>query len=323
MIADRDAFVKPRQRRWEQLQNLVDRNRLDANEWAELASGYRAVCADLAKARTIEMPSDVQGYLDDLAGRAHNRLYAVRPAGFGWSLWLDAVIGFPQALRAEWRFFWLATVLFYAPLLVGFVGAYADSAFAAMVLPEQMLTSLESMYSTEDLERGRASADATMAGFYVFNNVGIAFRCFATGVFAGLGPLWFLVYNGLIIGTSAGYLGGVGMGFNLLEFVSGHSAWELTGVCVAGAAGLRLGWALVVTEGRTVSESLIRSAPTLYRLVLGTALLLFVAAAIEGFWSASPVPRPVKYAFGIVQIVIVGSWLFFGGRQASPRAVRT
>ncbi|MEN0063684.1 MAG: stage II sporulation protein M [Myxococcota bacterium] len=318
MIADRDAFVGPRRERWESLQRLADRDRLDADEWSRLARGYRSVCADLAKARSLDLPDDVQGYLDDLAGRAHNRLYAVRPVGFGRSLWTETVSGFPRALRAEWRFFGLASALFYVPFLVGFVGALLDTSFAASVLPEGSLQQLESMYSTEDLHRGSAGADASMAGFYVFNNVGIAFRTFAMGVLAGLGSLFFLVYNGLVIGTSAGYLGSVGMGFNLLEFVSGHSAWELTGVCVAGAAGLRLGWAVVVTDGRTLAASLSRAAPALYRLVLGVTLMLCVAAAIEGFWSASPVPRPVKYGFGLVQWVIVIGWFVYGGRRMGP-----
>lgn len=315
MIADRDAFVQPRRDRWEALQEIVDRGRLSPGEWAELASGYRAVCADLARARSLELPSDVQGYLDDLAGRAHNRLYAVRPAGFGRSLWLEAVVGFPRTLRAEWRFFLLASALFYVPFAVGFTGSFLDAGFAASVLPEGSLEQLESMYSTADLERGSAGADAGMAGFYVFNNVGIAFSMFSTGVLAGLGSLFFLVYNGLVVGAQAGYLAGVGMGLNLLEFTAGHSAWELTGVCVAGAAGLRLGWAVVVRDGLPLFLSLKRAAPALFRLVLGVAMLLFVAAAIEGFWSASPVPRAGKFAFGAVQWVIVFGWFAWGGRR--------
>ena len=117
-----------------------------------------------------------------------------------------------------------------------------------------------------------------------------------------------------MIGTITGYLHSVGLGGNLMEFTSGHSAWELTGVTVAGAAGLLLGWAVVVTGRRTRLGSLRRAAPALYRLILGTAMMLVIAAAIEGFWSAGPVPRAGKYAFGVVQWCIVGAWLLLGGR---------
>jgi hypothetical protein len=52
-----------------------------------------------------------------------------------------------------------------------------------------------------------------------------------------------------------------------------------------------------------------------FRLVVGAAAMLFVAAAIEGFWSASPIPFPLKLAFGFVQIVLVAAWLLLGGRR--------
>ncbi len=316
---DREAFLAPRRPRWERLERLLAIGPDGPEEWSELAAGYRAVCADLSRARGLGLPQDVQGFLDDLAGQAHNRLYSVRPAGLGLGLVRDALVRFPREIRQQWWFFAMATAMFYGPFLIGVVGSLADPSFAASILPAGALEGLEEAYGRSDMSRG-FSGDAGMAGFYVFNNVGIAFRCFVMGVFAGLGSVFFLVYNGLMIGTVFGYLSSVGLGGNLLEFVSGHSAWELTGICVSGAAGLRLGWAIVVTEGRTRLGSLRHAAPALYRLVLGAAALIAVAAMIEGFWSAGPVPRSVKYAFGLLQWGIVFAWLLFGGRRPLARA---
>ncbi|MBX2797677.1 MAG: stage II sporulation protein M [Myxococcales bacterium] len=312
-LADRDAFVRERLKRWSELERLLAMGPKDGRGWGQLATGYRAVCADLARARSLGLPHDVQGFLDDLAGRAHNRLYSVRPTGLGLGLLRDALVGFPVELRRQWHFFLASSLLFWMPFLVGAIGAAADPAFASAILPNGQLEALEDIWSAEELSRG-FGGDASMAGFYVFNNVGIAFRCFATGILGGLGSVFFLVYNGLLIGTTFGYLSGIGLGWNLLDFTSGHSAWELTGICVSGAAGMRMGWALVVTHGRTRIGSLRAAAPSLYRLVLGIVVLLVVAAAIEGFWSAGPVPRAGKYAFGIAQWVFVGAWLLFGGR---------
>lgn len=313
-VADRDRFVQARTDRWSRVDSLLTLGPQGAQEWSELAAVYRALCADLSAARSLDLPDDVLRHLDDLAGRAHNRLYSVRPTGIPTSMFRDATVGFPRELRAQWHFFLFASLLFYLPFLVGMFGALNDPTFAVNVLPPENLQSLEQMYSTEDMVRG-SGEDATMAGFYVYNNVGIAFRTFALGALAGLGSVFYLVYNGLVIGTVAGYLGAIGLGHNLLEFTSGHTAWELTGVCVAGAAGLRLGWALMITDGRTRVGSLKAAAPSLYRLILGTTLLLLVAAAIEGFWSASPLPRTVKYVFGALQWGIVVAWLAFGGRR--------
>jgi uncharacterized membrane protein SpoIIM required for sporulation len=309
----RDAFVASRRERWERLERLLVDGPSSASEWSELAGGYRALCADLSIARSAGMPSDVQDVLDDLAGRAHNRLYAVRPTGWGAALVHDALVGFPRELRLQWRFFLLSTVLFYGPFVLGGVWAAVDPSFAATVLTPEMVEQMERMYSSAEQGRG-FGGDVTMAGFYVLNNVGIAFRCFATGALFGIGSIYCLVYNGLVIGTVAGHLGGAGLGGNLLSFVAGHAAWELTGVCVAGAAGLRLGWALVATGGSSRAGSVRRASGAIYRLVVGAAFLLLVAAAIEGFWSAGPMPFAARLVFGAAQIVIVAGWLAFGGR---------
>lgn len=313
-IADREQFVASRKERWEQLEKLVIRGPSSPEEWSLLASTYRSVCADLAAARSRGLPSDIQAFLDDLAGRAHNRLYSVRESGLGLSILSDALHGFPRELRANWLAFLLSSLLFYGPFLLGIVGALSDPAFAGRVIPQAMLEQMEEAYSGE-LVRG-FGMDANMAGFYVWNNVGIAFTVFATGILAGLGSLFYLVYNGLVIGTTMGHLASSGLGGNLLTFICGHAPWELTGICVAGAAGLQMGWAVIVTGGRTRLASLRAAGPSLYRMVLGTAVMLLVAAAIEGFWSAGPVPPAGKYVFSIVQCLIVAAWFLLGGRRS-------
>jgi uncharacterized membrane protein SpoIIM required for sporulation len=310
---DRDRFVEDRRARWSRLEALVSPSPSSAAEWSELAAGYRGLCADIARARALGVPRDVAEFLDELAGRAHNQLYGVRPTGFGRSLFRDALHEFPRELRANWGFFVLAVALFFGPFLFGVFATQVDADFAGRVLSPDQLRDMEAAYSGQIART--TSQDAGMAGFYVWNNVGIAFRAFALGVLYGFGTIFYLIYNGLVIGTVFGYLGSVGLAGNLLEFTSGHSAWELTGICVSGAAGLRMGWALVATGGRTRTQSLRDAGPALYRLVLGTTVMLLVAAAIEGFWSAGPVPRVGKFAFGVVQMAIVAAWLTFGGRR--------
>jgi uncharacterized membrane protein SpoIIM required for sporulation len=313
---DREAFVADRRARWDRLDGLVARQPTPAAEWAELATLYRSLCADLSRGRSLLLTGDVLTALEQLAARAHNALYGARQAERAGFLRLVAS-DFPRELRACGRFFALAAVLFYGPFALGFVAATIDPAYASGILPESQLVDMEKMYSGEIARE--SWQDASMAGFYVMNNVGIAFRCFATGALAGLGSLWFLAYNGLVIGTVFGYLIAVGDGGNLLAFTAGHSAWELTGIVVSGTAGLRMGWALVDTGGLSRLGSLRAAGPSVYRLIAGASAMLFVAAAIEGFWSAGPVPVVGKGIFGLIQVAVVASWLTLGGRRADPR----
>jgi len=310
----REDFVAPRQERWEALEALLRKGRHRARDTSDLARLYRGVAADLASAQSTDQPDDVLAYLDDLAGRSHSALYGTTRFG-GFNPVRLLAVEFPRELRAQWVFFALASLLFYGPFIVGTLSCLLDPSLAARVLPEAQLEMMESMYA-EAIGRGGSDADASMAGFYVNNNVGIAFRCFATGAFGGLGSLFFLVYNGAMLGTVEGYLIAQGRGWNLFLFTCGHSAWELTGIVVSGVAGLKLGWALLVTEGRTRAASLAAAGPSLFRLVAGCALMLFVAAAIEGFWSASPIPWFIKIPFAGLQVVLVVLWLALGGRGA-------
>lgn len=315
-VTDRDGFVGERRARWDRLEHLLARDWPTASEWSELAGLYRSVCADLARARSLGLGEDVTRYTDELAGRAHNALYGIRMrVGVRFVELLAS--DFPRELRAQWLTFALANLLFYGPFVVGILGALIDTSFATRIVPGETLAQMEEWYSTPDRARG-GGEDAMMAGFYISNNVGIAFRCFATGILGGLGSMFFLVYNGLVLGTMIGYLTAVGNGGNLLAYVCGHTPWELTAIVVSGTAGLRLGWSLVETQGRTRATSLRAAGPGLFKLIAGAAAMLFVAAAIEAFWSAGPVPVLGKYAFALVQCAIVASWLALGGRAATP-----
>lgn len=310
MSSTRESFVAERQERWLRLERLLSESRWSAGQVSEVSTLYRSICADLARAKALDLGEDVRAHLDRLAGRAHNQLYGGRKVQLRPVRLLAR--GFPREIRAQWAFFLAASLLFYGPMLLGIVGSLVDTSFAATVLPPEQLVMLEEMYS-DDVARAPGD-DPAMAGFYVYNNGGIALRSFVTGALAGLGTVFYLVYNGLILGTIKGYLFAVGRGINLLNFIAGHGPWELTGIVVAGAAGLKLGWALVVTEGRTRVGSLRAAGPSLFKLVAGATTLILVAAMIEGFWSATPMPGPIKWIFGLIQIAIVAVWLALGGR---------
>jgi uncharacterized membrane protein SpoIIM required for sporulation len=183
------------------------------------------------------------------------------------------------------------------------------------LLSPEMAEAMEEWYG-EGFGKGRSeSTDTGMAGFYVYNNVGVAFRCFATGVLFGLGSMFFLVYSGLHIGATAGLLTASGRGFNLLTFVATHGAFELTAIVIAGTAGLVMGYALVDTRGRRRFDSLRAHARDIVQLVMGAALMLLVAALIEGFWSPSAIPAAVKLSVALVLYLLVAAYLALAGRK--------
>ncbi len=325
MIIPQDQFVGARHRDWDALDHIIGTgegiHKLDGSSISRAAALYRSLCNDLVRAETARYSPDLMAYLHGLAGRSHNVLYgsqSLRSGGILHFLFVE----FPVALRKNWRFFALSTALFMVPYLIGLIGTLTTDGFAERVLPTSALEGMADMYSQGQSGRGEGS-DTMMAGFYVYNNVGIAFRCFATGVLFGLGSVFFLIYNGLTIGTVTGYVMAAGYGKNIWTFMCGHGPWEITAIFIAGGAGLQMGFSLVATGGLTRLGSLRKHARDIVAQVLGAAFMLCVAALIEGFWSPSGIPPEVKWGFAAVQVVIVTIFLGLSGRGLFLRAPST
>lgn len=297
----RDEFVAERSERWRQLEALLDQpsTTRDGEALRRAAALYRALCADVMQVRSLGFGPDLRWRLDALAARAHGFLYRT-PRRETLARMREILAEFPRELRRRAAFVAVAAVLFWLPFAVGLLGALVVPYFAERVLPAETLEEMSASYS-KGFAGGRASGeDAAMTGFYVQNNVGIAFRCFATGALLGAGSVFFLVYNGLNIGTVIGYLFSTGNGRNILTFVAGHAPFELGAIVISGAAGLMIGYALLDTGGLTRLAALRQAARSAVTLVVGAAVMLLMAALVEGFWSPSSAPDVVKWLVAAV-----------------------
>ena len=165
---------------------------------------------------------------------------------------------------------------------------------------------------------GRESdSDFMMFGYYIFNNVGIDFKTYASGLLLGIGSIFFMIFNGLHIGGIAGHLTNKGYIETFWPFVSGHSALELTAATIAGAAGLKLGYSLINPKGFTRGLALKQAGIDSFPLICGAGFMTFLAAFVEGFWSATPgIPNLIKYAIGIAAWLAVFSYLLLAGRKS-------
>src|SRR6185436_4182245 len=138
------------------------------------------------------------------------------------------------------------------------------------------------------------------------------------GLFAGLGSLFFLVYNGAFTGALAGYLTERGMAPTFYSFVATHSAFELTAIVLSGAAGLRIGHALLAPGRLTRRQALVQATQESAVLLYGIVALLLVAAAVEAFWSSARWLAPsIKYGVAVVCWAAVFAYFILQGRRAA------
>jgi len=322
------VFTARRQADWERLDALARAvherglRALSSDDVAQVSPLYLDVCADLSRAQAARYGAPLVDYLQGLTAATHAVLYGShaksRPiAGQRARQTLrTALEAFPRAVRRHRLAMLVSFLLFFVPFFGGLLATLADPRFAMNLVPESMLRPLLHAYRQGfGADRG-ASLDAAMAGFYVNNNVGIALRCFATGLAFGIGSAFYLVENGLMTGAIMGYVAAHGAGANIFTFVVSHGSLELGAIVLAGGAGLSLGGSMIAPGDRTRLGALQATASSVAVVVFGAAVMLFMAAAVEGFWSASGVPSTVKRLAGAVIAASLALYIVFAGRES-------
>jgi len=326
---NQDSFTAKYQPQWDEFENwLNSRNNKSSKPQqpatsisVEIPHLYRQLCHHLSLAQSRNYSAHLVEYLNQLTLRGHQRLYRAKSntlSGF-----LDFVFyEFPSLVRSQWRLFLLATVLFYGPLFGIGYAIQLDPELVYSVLPPEQVSKFKSMYDPEAKHIGtdrEADDDFYMFGYYIKNNISVGFQTFAGGMLFGLGSIFFLVYNGLVIGAVAGHLIQIGYSETFLSFVVGHGSFELTAIVIAGMAGLKLGGALVRPGLYSRGEALKRAGKVSLKLVYGVILMLVVAAFIEAFWSSKGnIDSSIKFVVGYVLWgIIIFYFLIIGRRRAT------
>ncbi|MDX1298167.1 MAG: stage II sporulation protein M [Pseudomonas sp.] len=297
----------------------LERGKADSQQCKGFAAAYRRVCQHLALAQSRGYSSLLIERLQQLAMRGHQQFYRHR-SPLGGQLLGFILAGFPRLVRAEWRFVVAGCLVFFGSLLLMGVLVYHFPDLVYGVMGPEQVADMEKMYDPDARRIGRFSErdsgdDWMMFGYYIMNNIGIAFQTFASGLLFGLGSLFFLLFNGLMIGAVAGHLTQIGYGETFWSFVVGHGAFELTAIALAGAAGLKLGWALLTPGRLPRGEALRVAAGSSVRLVGGVIVFLLLAAFIEAYWSSMSLASPtVKYAVGGALWLLVLAYLLLAGR---------
>ena len=211
---NRERFIRQRRGDWRDLERLLTRmkdtrmSRWAGHEVTKLSQLYRSVCYDLSLVQSREWGARLEQYLNDLVAQGHNCLYRSPPRSLN-SILKFLQDGFPQLLRERKIFFFVSSALFVLPFLAAMIVAANDAVLAERLVEKTSLTESSESYSQElytETDQKYADERSLMMGFYVWNNVGIAFRCFAFGIFFGIGTVVTLLFNGLHIGATTGYL---------------------------------------------------------------------------------------------------------------------
>ncbi|KFF46108.1 membrane protein [Pseudomonas sp. BRG-100] len=315
-------FESRHQQQWQtyaqQLEQL-EQGKAKAGGVADFPHQYRRLCQHLALAQQRGYSSYLVDRLQQLALRGHQQLYRHR-SQLAAKMLAFLLADFPCLVREQWRFVLIAGLLFFGSLVGIALLVYLFPDLIYSIVSAQQVAEMQGMYDPAASRLGRAaeraaSEDWMMFGYYVMHNIGIAFQTFAAGLLFGLGSVFFLIFNGLVIGAVSGHLTDIGYGQTFWSFVIGHGAFELSAIALAGAAGLQLGWSLIAPGRLARSEALRLAAHKSVRILCGVMVFLLIAAFIEAYWSSTTHIEPwLKYLVGTALWLLVAVYLIFAGR---------
>ena len=151
------------------------------------------------------------------------------------------------------------------------------------------------------------------------NNLSVAFSTFALGITAGIGTIWMLAVNGVLIGVIGAATWKAGMALQLWSFVAPHGVLELPAIFISGGAGLEIARGLLFPGFLPRRQSLAQAGGRGARLLLGTIPMLVVAGVIEGFFSPSAAPVAMKFILAGALFAALLAYLFVANRpQPKP-----
>jgi uncharacterized membrane protein SpoIIM required for sporulation len=238
------------------------------------------VAGDLAYARRRFPADPVVAHLEQLTQRGRHAVYNTARAR--QTVVEFASHGYWRRVRERPVLLLIAIVCLAGPTLLAGYWAWRDPGAAGGLVPQSYQSVTEPRPAGQSLGISVDDESAIAANIFT-NNIQVAFLAFAGGILFGLGTLWVLIQNGVMLGAVAGLAIGAGNGRPFFELVVAHGVLELSCIVVAGLAGLRIASAIVDPGTRPRSVALREESRAAVEIVLGTAFWLVVAGLVEGF----------------------------------------
>ncbi|MDQ6749523.1 MAG: stage II sporulation protein M, partial [Actinomycetota bacterium] len=301
-----ERFQTEREPRWRELERLLEdargrSERLGPDGVRRLGERYRAASADLALARRSFAGDPLVARLEDLVGRTRPLVYDA--PGERGSLRSFASRGYWRRIAERPQPVLVAWALLIGAGLLGLLWSRHDPEAAIGVVPAAFRGG---MRHSNDLGLSPGEQSAFSTEIFT-NNIKVSFLAFAGGLAAGLPTGAALLYNGLLLGVLGGLADHAGSGETFFELVFPHGVLELSCIAVSGAAGLRVGWALVEPGRRRRAVALQAEARRAVEVVLGTIPWLVLAGLVEGFLT------PRGLGLGAVLSIGLGLGVLFWG----------
>ena len=290
--------------------------RMSALELTRLIDDYQALTADLARARSLGASGETVDQLNRIAVAGHNLLYGhirLRERG-GRSMSFGA---FAFLVRKHAWAVILSAAMFFGAALASFVAVQFYPSLGYDLLSEDFLdfdpASKENLHAIPSLAR------PVVSSLIISNNVQVTLLAFGFGLTAGIGTTVLLIFNGIHLGSVAGWMTLQGKQRALWGWIMPHGGTELLAICLAGAAGYLFAAAIVAPGQVRRSTALRNIGGDALGIELGCMVMLVIAGLIEGFVSPSSIDYASRVGVLGATLMLWTVYFIFAGRSSAQK----
>ncbi len=244
---------------------------------------YLDITDDLAYANTYYPDSNTTQYLHQLAGHAHRQIYSTKKESIN-SIIHFYKYSFPLLFYKYRKFLWISMVVFVLFAAIGAFSAAHDGNFVRLILGDEYLN-----MTIANIEKGDPMAVFKQKGAFnmflgiTINNIKVALYTFVYGLLFGLGTLYYLMRNAIMLGSFQYFFYDQNVFWESVLTIWIHGTIEIFVIIVAGAAGLVLASGILWPGTYTRKEAFIMKARDGLKIVISTLPFFILAGFLEGF----------------------------------------
>jgi uncharacterized membrane protein SpoIIM required for sporulation len=276
----------------------------------EMADRFTELVNDLGFAKTFYPQSRVTVYLNNLASGIYLGIYKNKKEESSRIVrfWKTEL---PLVIRKHHLILLYSFLIFLIFALMAAFSAANDQEFVRGVLGNDYVEMTEQNISKGDPFGVYKEQDPlSMFLWIAVHNVQVSFTIFVAGILAGLGTIWLLFNNGVMLGAFQYYFFSKGLGWKSVLVIWIHGTLEISSIIIAGAAGIVLGKSLVFPGTYERLPSLKLGAKDGFKMMIGLVPVFVIAAFLEGFitrYSRMPVWLSILILFISAGFII---WYF-------------
>lgn len=275
------AFVKANKDKWLAFENVLHHKKNISPD--DLADLYLEVTDHLSYARTFYPRSATSEYLNQLASQSHLLLYKTKKSAS--RKWLTFFAkDFPLLFYPYRKVLGVAFLVFVVFSAIGAFSAATDAAFVRSILGDDYVNqTLQNIDNGDPMAIYKSTGELQLFLGVTINNIRVALTAFAMGVFLGLGTLFVLMKNGVMLGSFQYFFADQNLFWESFRTIWIHGTIEISVIIIAGCAGLVVGNSILFPGTYSRLESFKRGAMDGAKIMLSTVPFFILAGFLEGF----------------------------------------